>query len=248
MDAYLFEKNYDCSKKANKKYSKDIRNLVEYTLITKDYLNDGKEYLSNIYKIMAILYGNQVNRSMKEEYLMLLAKNIISLTDYQNQKLDEIFKPTGKILTMKNILENEAIGYINNRGVGDVQETGKKMLEELNNSSNNDLRNLLGSWSGFRPFVDGYYYEVCKKVGDNSDINLDIETDYKYTLEATKNGENNTTKDIIEDLYCYVEGSKYNPTAYLSTDSIVSNAMVNCLLAINKLDKYDKLTRTREVK
>ena len=86
---------------------------------------------------------------------------------------------------------------------------------------------------------------MCKKVGENADHNLDIETDYKYTLEATNRGENSSTKDVIEDLYCYVEGTKFNPTAYLSTDSIVSSAISSCLLAINRIDKYEKYTRRK---
>ena len=110
----------------------------------------------------------------------------------------------------------------------------------LSSDSNNDLRNLLGSCSIFRPFVDGYYYEVCKKVGENADPNLDIETDYKYTVEATNRGENESTKDVIEDLcYCYVEGTKFNPTAYLSTDSIVLYAITSCLQAINRIEKLE---------
>ena len=248
MDAYLYEKNYDCYKKTQKKYSKDTMNLVEYTLITKDYLKEGNTYLSNIYKIMTILYGNQVSKNMKEEYLMLLSKNIIALTDYQNEKIEEIFKPNGRILTIKDILKEEALSYINSRGVGDIQETGSKILNELDNSSNNDLRNLTGSCSIFKPFVDGYYYEVCKKVGEDADTNFNIDLDYNLTLEATNRGENNTTKDVIEDLYCYVEGTKYNTTAYLSVDSIVYKAMYECMLAINKIDKYGSLTKKREIK
>lgn len=246
MNGELYYKYYDCYKKANKIYSKDIINLVEYNLINKDYLNEGSSFLSNIYKIMTILYGNQVSKEIKEEYLKLLANNIISLTDYQEQRFDEIFRPNGKILNLKNSLENEALDYVNHRGTGDIQEVGRNVLSEINNSSNNDLRCLIGSWSGFKPFVDGYYYEVCKRVGTNAVTYLDVDFDYNLTLNATNIGGNLTTKDVIEDLYCYVEGTKYNPTAYLFVDSIVDKAMNECLISINKLDKYGKLVKIKE--
>ena len=70
---------------------------------------------------MAILYGNQVNETMKQEYFMLLAQYIVSLTDFQDRKLDEILKPTGRIIKLKESLTKEALSYINSRGVGDIQ-------------------------------------------------------------------------------------------------------------------------------
>ena len=245
MSRNLFNKHSLCCDVSSAIFSDDTRNLVEYSLFNSDYLKDCGLVLGNIYKSIAIIYGSQCD-DKREEYLEYLAGCLVELADYQEERLDSLFKPNGKVIRIKNALEDNALEYINSHKSRSTQEIGRRTFREINSASNNELRYLLGSWSAFFPFVHGDVYDTCSIVSGQRSSNLDIDKDYALTMEATRNGENASVSDTLCTLYNCVEGIKSNSSIYLTTNSIVTDSVKQCIDDIYRLSRGDKFVRVKK--
>lgn len=245
MSRNLFNKHSLCCDISSSIFSTDTRNLVEYSLFNSDFLKDCGLVLGNIYKSIAIIYGNQCD-DKKEEYLKYLAGCLVELADYQEDRLDSLFKPNGKVIRIKKTLEDNALEYINSHESRSAQEIGRRTLREINGASNNELRYLLGSWSAFFPFVHGDAYDVCSMVSGQRTSNLDIDRDYALTMEATRNGENSSVSDVLDNLNDYVEGIEHNSSVYMTTNSVVREAIKQCIGGIYKVNREDRFVRVKK--